>query len=85
MTHVDAQRGYAHLVGIWQWGFPNIRGTFLGGPYNKNYSILGSKLGSPYFGKLPFGFSDACQDLRCGGNWVSGIGFEEFFCFSQNF
>ena len=28
-------------------------GTFLGGPHNKDYSILGSILGSPYFGKLP--------------------------------
>ena len=34
-------------------GFPKIRGTFLGGPYNKDYSILGSTLGSPYLGKLP--------------------------------
>ena len=24
-----------------------------GGPFNKDYSILGSILGSPYFGKLP--------------------------------
>ena len=30
-----------------------MRGTFLGGSYNKDYSILGSILGSPYFGKLP--------------------------------
>ena len=36
------------------WGFPKIRGTFVGGPYNKDYSILVSILGSPYFGKLPF-------------------------------
>ena len=32
--------------------FPKIRGTFLG-PRNKDYSIWGSILGSPYFGKLP--------------------------------
>ena len=31
------------------WGFPKIRGT-----HNKDYSILGSILGSPYLGKLPF-------------------------------
>ena len=31
-----------------------LRGTFLGGPYNKDYNILGSILGSPYFGKLAF-------------------------------
>ena len=36
------------------WGFPNIRGTFFGGPHNKDYSIWGSTLGSPYFGKQPF-------------------------------
>ena len=35
-------------------GFPKIRGTFFGCPYNKDYSILGSILGYPNFGKLPF-------------------------------
>ena len=34
-------------------GFPKIRGTFFGGPHIKNYSILGSIFGSPYFGRLP--------------------------------
>ena len=34
-------------------GFPKIRGTIFGGPHNKDYSMLGSILGSPYFGKLP--------------------------------
>ena len=29
-----------------------IRRIFLGGPYIKDYSILGSILGSPYFGKI---------------------------------
>ena len=29
------------------YGYP------FGGPYNNDYSILGSFLGSPYFGKLP--------------------------------
>ena len=28
-------------------------GTFFGGPHNKDYSILGSILGSRYCGKLP--------------------------------
>ena len=36
------------------WGFPKIRGTLFGGPYNKDYSVLGSILGSPYLGKLPY-------------------------------
>ena len=30
--------------------FPYLFGV----PYNKDYSILGSILGSPYFGKLPY-------------------------------
>ena len=37
------------------WGFPKNKGTILGGPLDKDYSILGSMLGSPYLGKLPFG------------------------------
>ena len=35
-------------------GFPKIRLPFLGGPHSKDYSIWGSTLGSPYFGKLPY-------------------------------
>ena len=34
-------------------GVSQIRGTLFRGPYNKDYSIFGSILGSPYFGKLP--------------------------------
>ena len=34
-------------------GFPN-KGYLFGGPYNKDCSILGSILGSPHFGKLPY-------------------------------
>ena len=30
-------------------------GVPFGGPHNKNYSILGSILGYPNFGKLPYG------------------------------
>ena len=30
-----------------------LQRVFLGSPHNKDYSILGSMLGSPYFGKLP--------------------------------
>ena len=29
-------------------------GYLFGGPHNKDYSILGSILGSSYFGKLPY-------------------------------
>ena len=34
-------------------GFPEL-GVAFWGPYNKDYSILGSILGSPYFEKLPY-------------------------------
>ena len=34
-------------------GFQKL-GVFFGGPYNEDYSILGSVLGYPNFGKLPF-------------------------------
>ena len=36
------------------WGFPKIRAPF-GDPYDKDYNLLESILGSPCFGKLPFG------------------------------
>ena len=29
-------------------------GYLFGGPHNKDYSILGSIVGCPYFGKLPY-------------------------------
>ena len=47
----------AHLGLTLTWGFPNIMGTLFGGPHNKDFSILGSILGYPYFGKLPYGDS----------------------------
>ena len=34
-------------------GISQNYGYLFGGPHNKDYSILGSILGSPYFGKLP--------------------------------
>ena len=33
-------------------------GYLFGGPNNKDYSILGSTLGFPYFGKLPFSWCE---------------------------
>ena len=35
-------------------GAPEIMGAFFVGPPNKDCSILGSILGSPYLGKLPY-------------------------------
>ena len=39
-------------------------GYHFGGPKNKDYSILGSILGSPYFGKLPYRRSTGSSGLR---------------------
>ena len=36
-----------HVGSSQNWGY------LFGGPHNKDYSILGSILGSPYLGKLP--------------------------------
>ena len=36
-----------------QMGVSQNYGYLSGGPYNKDYNILGSILGSPYLGKLP--------------------------------
>ena len=44
---VDAG-AYIGIYGVSpNWGY------LFGGPYNKDCSVLGSILGSPYFGKLP--------------------------------
>ena len=34
--------------------FPKLEVPFWRVPYNKDYSIFGSILGSPYLGKLPY-------------------------------
>ena len=50
-------------------GVSQFRGTLFRGPYNKDYSILGSILGSPDFGKLPCGSyspSIQCLGFQCG-------------------
>ena len=36
------------------WGVSKIRGYLFEGPHNKDYSTLGSVLGFPYLGKVPF-------------------------------
>ena len=38
-----------------------MSGTLLGGPHNKDHSILGSISWSPYFGKLPY--EGLCKDF----------------------
>ena len=41
------------LIRVVFWRFPKVKGTFLGGPHDKDYRVLMSILGSPYLGKLP--------------------------------
>ena len=40
---------YIYIYG----GFPKL-GVLFGDPHNEDYSILGSTLGSPCFGKVPY-------------------------------
>ena len=37
----------------WEMGVSQNYGYLIGGPHNKDHSILGSILGAPYFGKPP--------------------------------
>ena len=53
--------------------FLKIRGTLFGGPYNKDYSILGSILGSPYFGKLPYRGYTGISRVRQEYIWISRV------------
>ena len=50
------------------WGFPKISAISLGCPDTEDYSILGSNLGSLYFGKLPL-VVGGCS-LRFRDFWV---------------
>ena len=43
----------SYQPGLFLWGFPKLEVPFWG-LYDKDHSIFGSILGSPYFGKLPF-------------------------------
>ena len=49
--------------------------TFWGAYSNKDYSILGSILGSPYLGKLPHLISEVSfAYLQATRDWASGLG-----------
>ena len=48
-----------HEVSTGFLGFPKNSYPF-GGPHNKDYGTWGSILGSPYLGKLPYGFLVCC-------------------------
>ena len=53
--HIGLLRGH---IGFWFQGLgsrdPQKQWYLFGGPHIKDSSILGSILGSPYFGKLPY-------------------------------
>ena len=42
-----------HAKAVKNGSFPTLGVPFLGGPHIKDYSILGSILGYPNFGKVP--------------------------------
>ena len=46
------------------WGFAKIRGTHLGGPHTKDYSILGS-----LFVELPYRLCGVIYTLNAGVIW----------------
>ena len=52
-THVLAAHKSV-LASCTIWGFPKVRGALIGVPHNKDYSKLGSILGSPYKGNYHF-------------------------------
>ena len=61
------------------WGFPKIKGLFLWGPHNMEYSVLavlGSILGSPYFVKLPYRALNISPTITGGGGCTQGPGSE---------
>ena len=49
-----AQSAFKAMPGVYG-GFPTLRGTFFGGPYNRDYNLLGSLLGSPILGNYQKG------------------------------
>ena len=54
VARVSTRDNASHALRITHMGgFPKL-GVPFGGPHSKDYKILGSILGSPYFGKLPY-------------------------------
>ena len=52
--HSEYSKSRDPIIGVIQ-GFPKIRGTLFGGPYSKDYSIMGFILGSPILGNYLIG------------------------------
>ena len=48
ISDLDSEKQVKWWLKIYMSGF------LIGGPHNKDYSVLGSILGSPNFGKLPY-------------------------------
>ena len=51
----EEEISYIGIYKVYRVRVPNIRVTFRGGPYDKDYSMRGSILESSYLGELPFG------------------------------
>ena len=49
-----------------KWGFPKMRDPFVWGPHNKDHGILGSILGSPFWGGTTKCKKNAKQRTRRG-------------------
>ena len=61
--NMEHEMGTGGIQGFIAVGFPKITGTFSGGPYNKDHSILGSTLGSPWLGELPYCYPEQSGDI----------------------
>ena len=61
------------------WGFPIIRGTLSGGPYNKDCSILGVYIGVPLFWETTVLFRRPCVFCPRSGcvAWSVEVGLRE--------
>ena len=59
-AQVDSMPGY-HMEDSQNYGY------LFGGPHNKGYSILGSILGSPYLGKLPYHLCSGYDEMHACG------------------
>ena len=67
LRNITDEIGQAHIFfkriqlgGTLHMGVSQNYGYHFGGTNNKDYNILGSILGSPYLGKLPYHVIDAC-------------------------
>ena len=57
------------LIGKTIWGFPRIKGTFLGVPIIRIIVFGGLYWGSPYVGKLPYIYIYVCVYVGVLKTW----------------